>query len=216
MKRWTVAIVAVGSTAAAAGFYMSEPSRLAATIDFVAGRSTIAPGFVGMANFGHWRLICVRGPAPLRGLLAASAAEAKSSEATGNACRVNQEIRAPGAPADTSSPDVLAAANFSLLGAKRTPALMLRLPATAEAGDSVRLRVDDRDVVTTTVRECAGGECLAAGALTDTEWDKVMQARTLQIAFPAAGKQPVLLELSIEGLREAASAMSRAQIAVPN
>jgi invasion protein IalB len=193
---------------------MSEPTRLAATVDFVAGRGTIAPGFVGMANFGHWRLICVHGPAPLQGLLAASAADAKNPKATSNACRVNQEIRAPGSPADASSSDVLAAANFSLLGAKRTPALMLRLPATAEAGDSVQLRVDDADVVATTVRECGDGECLAAGALTTAEWDKLAQARTLQIAFPAAGKQPVLLELSTEGLREAMSAISHAQVAV--
>jgi len=111
---------------------------------------------------------------------------------------------------------VLAAANFSLLGAKRTPALMLRLPATAEAGDPVRLKVDDGDTVTTTVRECAGGECLAVGSLTDQEWDKLAQAKTLQVAFPAAGKQPVLLDLPVEGLREAMTAMRRAQIPAAN
>jgi invasion protein IalB len=216
MRRWTIILLAGGLTASAAGFYFSEPSRLGAIVDLIAGRSGIVPGFVGMANFGHWRLICVRGPAPLQGLLAASAAENKNAQAAGNACRVNQEIVAPGTPKESSSADVLAAANFSLLGAKRTPALMLRLPPTAEAGDPVRLRVDEGDVVTTMVRECGGGECLAAGSLTSAEWDKLAQAKTLQIAFPAAGKQAVLLDLPVDGLREAMAAMGRAQIPAPN
>ncbi len=216
MKRWPVVLLAGGLAAGAAGFYASEPSRLATIIDLVARRDTIASGFVGMANFGHWRLICVRGPAPLQGLLAASAKENKSGQASGNACRVNQEIRAPGAAQETSPADVLAAANFSLLGAKRTPALMLRLPPTAEMGDQVNLRMDEGDIVTTTVRECGGGECLAAGSLTAAEWDKLAQAKTLQIAFPAAGKQAVLLDLSVDGLREAMSAMSRAQLPAPS
>lgn len=201
--------------AGAAGFYVSEPTRLAKIVGFVARDGDIAPGFVGMANFGHWRLICVRGPAPLKGLLSASAAKSNSAQESGNACRVNQEIRAPGA-SQGSSADVLAAANFSLLGAKRTPALMLRLPPTAEAGDPVRLKVDDGDIVTTTVRECAAGECLAVSSLADGEWDKLARAKTLQIAFPAAGKQPVLLDLSVEGLREAMAAMSSAQTPASN
>jgi len=106
MKRWPVVLLAGGLAAGAAGFYASEPSRLATIIDLVARRDSIASGFVGMANFGHWRLICVRGPAPLQGLLAASAKENKSGQASGNACRVNQEIRAPGAAQETSPADV--------------------------------------------------------------------------------------------------------------
>jgi invasion protein IalB len=213
MNRWLAALLLGGIAAGAAGFYFSNPSRLAAMFNVVSDRGRIVPGFVGMANFGHWRLICVRGPAPLKRLIAASPAANKNAQQTGNACRVNQEIRAPGAPQDS---EVLAAANFGLLGAKRTPALMLRLPPTAETGDPVRLRVDDGDIVTTMVRECADGECLAAGSLSAAEWDKLSQARTLQIAFPAAGKQAVLLDLPVDGLRDAIAAMDRAQIPATN
>jgi len=92
MKRWPVVLLAAAWRQVPRDFTRAEPSRLATIIDLVARRDSIASGFVGMANFGHWRLICVRGPAPLQGLLAASAKENKSGQASGNACRVNQEI----------------------------------------------------------------------------------------------------------------------------
>src|ERR1051326_6695445 len=85
------------------------------------GQPAIARGFIGMANFGHWRLICMPGPAPLNGLTPASPpSEGAATPQTGNACRVNQEMPAPQGKdeAATQSAKVLIAANFSLVGTK--------------------------------------------------------------------------------------------------
>jgi invasion protein IalB len=108
---------------------------------------------------------------------------------------------------------VLVATNFSLIGPRRTPAVMLRVPATARPGDAIGLRFDNGPMVQTFVRDCAAAECLAAGTLTTADWDKLSTAKSLQVSFPATGRQWVLLDLPLAGLSTAIAALTRAEIA---
>jgi invasion protein IalB len=194
------------------------PSRLAQLAGLNRSESRIAPGFIGMANFGQWRLICVPGPARLDGLSAtiapAPASPAPPKARSANACRINQEMAAPVQNAGTGegAGQVIVAANFSLVGANQTPAAMLRLPATARPGDTVGLRFDDGAVAQTKVRDCGPRECLAAWTLADSDWEHLATARSLQVTFPATGRQWVLLDLPVQGLASAIAALKRAEI----
>jgi hypothetical protein len=227
----STALLLIGALAAVAAvaFYLvlgaPAPGEIFALFR---GEQRIAPGFIGVANFGHWRLICLPGPATLDGLGAAAIPTPADPPraAVGNSCRINQEIPAPEqgaaageAPGQTPSQTqsqtpkpVIVAANFSLVGPKHMPAAMLRLPPTAQVGDVISLRFDERGSVQTTVRDCAATECLAAGTLTTTDWAQLSGTQSLQVAFPAAGRQWVLLNLPVEGLSEAIEALNRAEI----
>jgi invasion protein IalB len=173
----------------------------------VAGRN-LSPGFVGVMQFGRWRLICEPGPGP--GPLAdpgnANAAPANTGPRI-NTCRVNQEVAAAGDPRH-----VIVAANLSVVGANRSPSLMLRLPATARAGDKIALTLDDDHALDTIVRACTERECLAAGGLTREDWTRLVASRALHVTFPAVGRQMVFVDLDSDGLAEAASAMTLAQV----
>jgi invasion protein IalB len=215
----TVLITGAGlALTAATAFYVvlgapSVPEILAR----LRGEPAIARGFIGMANFGHWRLICIPGPAPLNGLTPPTAASGPGggiNAAPGNnACRVNQEMPAPQDKGESSSEPakVLIAANFSLVGVRRMPAAMLRLPPTAQPGDTIALRFDDGSTIKTMVRDCAAAECLATGALSEADWDRLASAKSLQVTFPVAGRQWVLLDLPVEGLATAMAALARAE-----
>jgi invasion protein IalB len=215
---WQTLLFTGGALAivAAAAFYVvlgaPSPGEILARLR---GEPAIARGFIGMANFGHWRLICMPGPAPLNGLTppAAGSDTPKAATSSANACRINQEMPAPQDKADAGSQPakVLIATNFSLIGAKRTPAAMLRLPATAQPGDTITLRFDDGATVKTMVRDCAAAECLATGALSEADWNRLASAKSLQVTFPVAGRQWVLLDLPVEGLAMAIAALARAE-----
>ena len=123
--------------------------------------------------------------------------------AGGNACRINQELPASGenpAAAAPSPAQVIVAVNFSLVGPRRTPSAMLRLPPTARAGDVITLRFDDpsrgEDRM---VRDCADTECLAAGTLTQEDWQHLSATNSLQVTFPALARQWVILNLPVQG-----------------
>jgi|GEM_PF-2299933 len=179
----------------------------------VRGEPSITRGFIGMAQFGQWRLICAPGPAPLNGLTPPAGVPAPVNAPAANACRINQEMPAPQEKevAASQAAKVLIAANFSLVGERRSPVAMLRLPPTARPGDVIAVRFDDGTTVKTVVRDCAEAECFATGALTEGDWTRLTVARSLQVTFPVAGRQWVLLDLSVEGLPAAIAALARAE-----
>jgi len=188
-----------------------------------AGAQRIGPGFVGVANFGRWRLICMPGPPTLDGLDPADDSNpAAQPKNLGNSCRINQEISEPDqGRTEEPSPEqnqrrVIIAANFSRLGPRRLPAIMLRVPATAHNGDSIALRFDDQALVNTIVRDCQPAECLAAGSLSLTEWSRLSSTKTLHISFPVATRQWVLLNVSVDGLPAAMAALDRAEASPKN
>jgi len=186
-------------------------------IGMMGGAPRIGPGFIGMANFGQWRLICIPGPSRQDGLSPAGTPETTAAPPAKapNACRINREMPAPAPNEASSGAQVIIAANFSLIGPKRVPAAMLRLPVTARPGDAIGLRFDDGAEVQTKVRDCAPTECLAAGTLTASDWDHLSTARSLQVSFPAANRQWVLLDLPVDGLSTAIAALKRAEIPPP-
>ena len=181
------------------------------------GGQRITPGFIGVAEFGRWRVICIPGPSSLDELDAspAPAPQPVVKPPGGNACRINQEMPAsggnPGAsPAAQIPGQVIVAVNFSLVGPRRTPSAMLRLPPTARAGDVITLRFDDSSLVKTMVRDCAETECLAAGTLSPAEWQHLSATNSLQLTFPALARQWVILNLPIQGLAAAIDALRNA------
>jgi hypothetical protein len=163
-------------------------------------------------------------------LATAAAGPGSAKPAKTNACRVNQEMPdSPPNAASASASDptlasaytsasgpVIVAANFRLVGPKRTPAAMLRLPVTARPGDPVGLRFDDGAVVQTLVRDCAKTECLAVGTLTRADWDHLSTAKSVQVTFPATGRQWVMLDLPLQGLSTAIAALQRAESSPPS
>src|SRR4051812_29858735 len=60
----------------------------------ITGRTPIRQGFIGMSDFGDWRLICV--PGPNARIPAPRADEAEAAKT--NSCRLNQEVAAPEEP----------------------------------------------------------------------------------------------------------------------
>jgi invasion protein IalB len=166
----------------------------------VTGRR-VGEGFVGREQFGDWRLICVPGP-DARVAVGPDDAPANSN----NACRLNQEVVAP---EDTAR--VILAANLSVVGPFKKPALMLRLPPTFQAGDSITLRIDQDRAVRTVIRDCSERECVAARDLSDEDWPRLTSAKDLQVMFRMTDGKTVFVTLGVDGLSEAAEALNRAQ-----
>jgi invasion protein IalB len=216
-----LAMVALAAAYVALG--APVPSELFA---LARGGERIAPGFIGVAEFGRWRVICIPGPSSLDGLDAsAGPAPQPAVKPSTNACRINQEMLAssgnpqalPRAQVLRQVPEevpaqIIVAVNFSLVGLRRTPSAMLRLPATAQAGDVVTLRFDDSSVVKTTVRDCADHECLAAGTLSPEDWRHLFTTSSLQVILPAPARRWVILNLPVQGLAAALDAYNRADI----
>jgi invasion protein IalB len=219
VRRTALLLTGALAAVAIAAFYVvlgtPPPAEMLAIVQ---GKQRIAPGFIGVAKFGEWRLICVPGPPSFDGLGPTLSSEEQGARKTpaGNACRINQEMPAPeqnraaGESSAQAARRVIIAANFSLVGPKHMPAAMLRLPATARPGDVIILRFEDQTVVNTTVRDCSATECLAAATLSPSDWAHLSGAKSLQVAFPALGRQWVLLNLPVDGLTAAIDALDRA------
>ena len=105
---------------------------------------------------------------------------------------------------------VIVAVNFSLVGPRRTPSAMLRLPPTARTGDVITLRFDDSSVMKTMVRDCADSECLAAGTLAPEDWRHLSTTNSLKVMFPTLARQWVIINLPVQGLAAAIDAYHRA------
>jgi invasion protein IalB len=218
LRRTLVLLGTALAVAALAALYFAFGAPTSSELLAMArGGKRITPGFIGVAEFGRWRVICIPGPSPLDGLdaSAAPAPQVAVKLAGGNACRINQEMPASGenpAAAAPSPAQVIVAVNFSLVGPRRTPSAMLRLPPTARAGDVITLRFDDSSVVKTMVRDCADTECLAAGTLTQEDWQHLSATNSLQVTFPALARQWVILNLPVQGLAAAIDAFNRADV----
>jgi invasion protein IalB len=209
MKRSVVWVLGAGLFAAAAAalyFFEGRPAT-GELLALIRGEPRVARGFIGTVDFGRWRLICIPGTRSLGGLLASVApdeGDADEKAASANACRVNQEV-----PARAGQMPI--AANFSLAGPRRQPAITLRLPATAHPGDAIELRADDLAPMRVTVGNCETGECMATGDLGEEDWAHVRAARSLKLTLPAADGQRTI-DLPVQGLAAAVTAMGRAQI----
>lgn len=167
----------------------------------------VAPGFVGSATFGDWSLICAAAPAIAEADAPFDRPDASPAEQMArNNCQLTQQIMSRDEPRR-----LVLAANLSLVGSRRHPALMLRLPATVQAGDSVVMRADGDSAAEALVRDCAPGECMAADSLSDAEWARLIGADALQVVFPMDEGPLVFVDLGVDGLSEAAAALQLAQ-----
>jgi invasion protein IalB len=156
----------------------------------------IKPGYVGVTAFGDWRLICSH---------AAPAAAAQS-----NQCRINHEVADRARPGQV--PDkIIVAVNLGTIGTPKRAVVMLRLPPTAQTGDVALLRADDETRARVSVTACSATECAAGGPIADEDWEQLLDARSLQVAFPARNRQRVLVDIPVNGLADAAHAMAAAQ-----
>lgn len=172
--------------------------------------NAVRAGFIGVLDYGHWHLICTPAPAPSVPAGSADAAPSKAPAGAANTCRLNQEVTA-----QENASRVIFAANFSLVGPRRKPAMMLRVPPTFHAGDAISLRFDGEQTIASAVRDCSANECVAASALSDRDWDRIVAARSMQIVFPLAGGQMAFVDLAVDGLAPAAAALAVAESISP-
>ena len=61
------------------------------------------------------------------------------------------------------------------------------------------------------MRDCSETECLAATAISDDAWADLIAAGMVQIAFPIAANQRILVDVPMTGLDDATKAMNVAQ-----
>jgi invasion protein IalB len=106
---------------------------------------------------------------------------------------------------------VIVATNLALRGPGGKPAVIFRLPRTAHDGDEIVLRADRAGRGRAVVRDCTAKECLAVGEISADDWQSILSATSLQVAFPAHNRQRVLVEIPTAGLADAAAAMKAAQ-----
>jgi invasion protein IalB len=190
---------------ALAFFYFSRAETIAA-VDLP------EPGFVGTAAYGEWELICApraeMAPAPIT--FDQPDSNPSESAATESACRLRHEVLTR--PAEDGAPShVILAVHLSLVGPTERPALMLRLPATLTEGDMVVLRTRDDFAVETLARDCSAEECIAASTLSEEEWERLVEADSLQVVFRVDGVQLVSVDISTDGLPEVQAALKAAQ-----
>lgn len=152
----------------------------------------VEAGFVGIVNFGHWRLIC-------------DPASDKIRARQENICRLNQEVSTKDRPND-----VILAANLRLIGRTQRATLALRLPPTARVGDKIVLRFGSY-LLKVPVHECSAVQCLARTELDSDSWGQLLDASALQAVVPASQDRRALVDIPVDGLAQAAAAMSKAQ-----
>lgn len=152
----------------------------------------VEAGFVGIVNFGHWRLIC-------------DPVSDKIRARQENICRINQEVSTKDRPNE-----VILAANLRLLGRTQRAALALRLPPTARVGDKIVLRFGEY-VLKVPVHECSAVQCLARAELDGESWSELLDAAAMQAVLPASKGRRALIDIPVDGLAQAAAAMNKAQ-----
>ena len=105
--RLLVAGMLVATVLGAVYLLVGAPSL--APVTTAAAPQAIARGFIGVASFGHWRLICAPEPAPSPGNF-------PNTPTASNQCRINQEVAAKDPPHP-----VILAANLQRLRSRETP-----------------------------------------------------------------------------------------------
>ncbi|MGQ0741816.1 MAG: invasion associated locus B family protein [Alphaproteobacteria bacterium] len=182
-------LVAVVAIPALYNLIPSAPA-LAPRASDMAIAGEVEAGFVGILNFGNWRLICE------------PVGEGSKAE---NICRINQEVSARDRPSE-----VILAANFRMLRKAQRTVLVMRLPITANAGDKVVLRFGDY-VLKIPVQECTDGQCLARAELDFETWEGLLRSTAVQAVLPAAEGRRAMVDIPVDGLAQAAAALGRAQ-----
>ena len=152
----------------------------------------VEAGFIGIVNFGHWRLIC-------------DPASEKIKSRQENFCRINQEVSTKDRPNE-----VILAANLRMLARAEHATLALRLPPTARVGDKIVLRFGGH-VLKLPVHECSAVQCLARAQLDGEGWSELLDAAAVQAVLPASQGRRALVDIPVDGLAQAAAAMSKAQ-----
>lgn len=170
----------------------SPPVLNSATAKFAPITGEVEAGFVGIVNFGSWRLIC-------------DPASEKTKTRHNNICRLNQEVAVSDRPNE-----VILAANLRLLGRTHSAVVALRLPPTARVGDKIVLRFGEY-VLKLPVHECSAVQCLARAEMDGEGWNELLAAVHLQAVLPASRGQRALVDIPVDGLAQAAAALSKAQ-----
>jgi len=161
--------------------------------------------FIGIVNFGHWRLICVPGPTPrnIAGVRIDGTRETPPDTAEpARNCRVNQEVVSP-----DGSGHVVLAVNLRFVGPRGLPVASVRLPPTGVAGDTVALRLDGREAGPAEIRACTDTECFAFAALGADAWARMRTAARFDIVFPASENQLAVIAVPMDGFQDAVAAL---------
>lgn len=211
-----IAAVVLGVAAVAIAYFGLADRRFG---ENDADPATYAPGYVGTSAFGDWVLICT--PAaetatpPVSFDIPDAGAKANAIEST---CRIRYEAYAANdqqSAAADQDPRVILDISLSRVGPNRSPALMLRLPPTLAEGDPVTIRTRGDFSFEVLARDCSAEECVAAGSLSEEEWDRLVEASGIQVVFPLDETQRVAVDVSDNGLRDALTVLEAAQAPAP-
>jgi invasion protein IalB len=213
-KKPLIAAVVIFAAVAGALIFVLSGIRLGNPLSDLA---SVAPGYIGESSFGDWRLICEpAAESPIAPETFDAPDAGPAPEMADSACRVRFEAFAPQEAkgetnAEEPEPGVILVVNLSRVGPARSPALMLRLPPTLKEGDTVTIRGRGEFSLEILARNCSAEECVAAGTLSETDWNRLTGETGLQAVFPLDETQRVAVDISTEGLRDALTALDATQ-----
>src|SRR5262249_32820425 len=152
--------------------------RMAAGAKYSPITGEVEAGFVGIVNFGHWRLIC-------------DPASDRPRAPQESICRINQEVSTKDRPNE-----VILAANLRAMGRSQRAVLALRLPPTARVGDKIVLRFGGY-ILKVPVHECSAVQCLARAELDTDSWGELLDAAAIQAVLPASQDRRALVDIPV-------------------
>jgi len=159
---------------------------------------TVDATFMGTHAFGQWTLVCEN----VKGNTAAGATERRI-------CRSNAQRKV------RANNQILLAAGFNVLyaGPQKQPAVLFRLPPSANAADHVNFAIDDNTNFQAPIGRCGQNECIVQGILPPEALEQMKTGKTLSIVYTANINQqpkPIRVDQSLYGFPESFEALTNA------
>ena len=154
--------------------------------------------FMGTHAFGLWTLICETIHSPT------APAEQR------RICRSNAQKRV------RANNEVLLAAGFNVLyaGPNKEPAVLFRLPPTANAGDHVDFAIDDNTTFQAPMGRCNANECIVQGILPAQALAQMKTGKIISIMYTASVNQQartIRVDQLLYGFPESFDALTKAK-----
>jgi invasion protein IalB len=199
-----IALIAVSFAAAFVGAKKAGPGQIGAIAPQLPPifPASVDANFSGTHTFGLWTLICETVHPP-------AAPGALAPPPDRRICRVNAQKRV------RANNQVLLAAGFNVLyaGPTKQPAVLFRLPPTANAGDHVDFAVDNNTTFQAPMGNCTPGGCIVQGILPAQALAQMKTGHVLSVVYTAninQKAQAVRVDQLLYGFPESFDALTKA------
>ncbi|MBI1211708.1 MAG: hypothetical protein GC190_09620 [Alphaproteobacteria bacterium] len=160
--------------------------------------ATVDAKFMGTHTFGLWTLVCENVHSP----------SAPGTER--RICRSNAQKRV------RANNEVLLAAGFNVLyaGPNREPAVLFRLPPTANASDHIDFAIDDNTTFQAPMGRCSPSGCIVQGILPAEALAQMKTGRILSVIYTATVNQEprrIRVDQLLYGFPESFEALTKAK-----